>query len=80
MKHPLTADRPRTIRPRAGRRKKARRPSLYVVRVAEESSDLRYCERRFTVDELLPSACVDLPATRRYSPDSFETVAEHGHD
>ena len=39
-------------------------------RGAEESSDLRFCERRFTVDELLPSACVDLPATRRYSPDS----------
>ena len=76
MKHPRTTDRPRTIRSRVTRRKKARRPLSSVVRVAAESQNLRARARRFTIAGLPPSACVDLPVTRRYSPESFWEFAE----
>ena len=76
MKPPRAADRPRTIRPRVNRRKKARWPLSSVVRVAAESQNLRARARRFTIAKLPPSACVDLPVTRRYSPESFWEFAE----
>lgn len=37
-------------------------------------------KRGVRIDEHPLSARVDLPATRRYSPESFATVAEYGHD
>jgi hypothetical protein len=52
----------------------------YIVREAEEFPTSQPRERRFTVDEPLPFTCVDLPATRRYSPESFLASAEYGFD
>lgn len=72
MKYPRTADKARTIRSRASRRKKARSPLSDVPREAEESPVFRFRERQ-------TPAFVDLPLTHRYSPESFVTVAEHGH-
>ena len=58
------AGRPRTIRPRAGRRKKERRASPDIAREVIEFSHVRSTEQ-------LPLACVDMAVTRRYSPESF---------
>lgn len=69
MAHPHVADRPRTIRPQAGQRKKEQRASPDIAREVTEFSNVRSTER-------LPLACVDMPVTHRYSPGSFLVVAE----
>lgn len=73
MKRPHVEGRPRTIRPRAGRRKKERRASPDIAREVTEFSNVRSTER-------LPLACVDLPITRRYSPESFWWSLNDGYD